>query len=490
MTCLLVSRTILKLSTATCALLACLAWLPLAANAQSSQPPPGVQLVINGHRFPDTAYALLVQEIGSDTPLLAINTDLPLNPASTMKTLTTLAVLDTLGPAYTWRTELYALGSINDGVLNGDLVLRGGGDPFLVEEHVRSMLKTLQRRGVYHISGNLLIDDTLFDPAVSQEDSLDAQSNRAYNVLPHAALTNFQTVTFYFYPADNGRDVRIVADPPLPGLRIDNRLRLQQGACTGFQRGVSFSENRANQSVIFSGNFPSQCQEYAMTRAVLDAPTYTYELFRYLWLELGGTFNGELRLQSLPATETAPAAEPLVIWQSPPLGDVIKSINKFSNNMMTRHALLTLGLEQGTQPATVASGVSALNQYLQNIGIDTSSLVVANGSGLSREARLTARLLGDMLQHAWTLPTMPEFIASMPLGGTDGTLRDRLTDERARGRVHVKTGSLNDVAAIAGYVHAWSGRRYVVVAIVNHNGADRGTGQELGDALMTWAIEQ
>jgi serine-type D-Ala-D-Ala carboxypeptidase/endopeptidase (penicillin-binding protein 4) len=471
-------------------ILVCLTLLHTASAQDAGTIPPAVRLVINGHQFPADSYALLVQEIGSDTPLLTVNADLPLNPASTMKTLTTLAALDTLGPAYTWRTELYALGSINDGVLNGDLLLRGGGDPFLVEEHVRSMLKTLQRRGVQSITGDLLIDASLFDTSVSQEDSLDAQSNRAYNVLPHAAITNFQVVTFYFYPADDGRNVRIIADPPLPGLRIDNRLRLQQGACTGFQRGVSFSEDKVGKTVIFSGSFPSQCQEYAMTRAVLDAPTYTYELFRTLWQELGGSFEGELQLSSLPAIESAPAAEPVVAWQSPPLGDIVKSINKYSNNMMTRQLLLTLGLNQSHPPATVDKGVAAIHEYLDRITVDRSSLVIANGSGLSRDTRLTARLLTDSLLYAWQQPIMPEFLASLPLAGLDGTMEERLADEPARGRIHVKTGSLSGVAGIAGYVHALSGRRYAVVALVNHPGADRGTGQELADALLRWASEQ
>ncbi|MDH7944829.1 D-alanyl-D-alanine carboxypeptidase/D-alanyl-D-alanine-endopeptidase [Pseudohongiella sp. SYSU M77423] len=480
----------IKHATAKLSLLSLLTILTFTSHAQPTELPGPVRVVVDGHQFPSDAYALLVQEIGSDTPLLSVNAELPLNPASTIKTLTTLAALDILGPTYTWRTELYALGAISDGTLNGDLLLRGGGDPFLVEEHFRSMLKTLQRRGVQHISGDLLIDASLYHPSVSQEESLDAQSNRAYNVLPHAAITNFQAVTFYFYPAANGRDVRVKADPPLPGLNIDNRLRLQAGACTGFQRGISFSEDRSNQTVIFSGTFPSRCDEYAMTRAVMDAPTYTYELFRQLWAELGGTLAGSYRLSELPSTESPPAAEPLVVWQSPPLGDVVTSINKYSNNTMTRQLLLTLGLHHSAPPGTVDKGIAAINDYLDKLQIDRSTLSIANGSGLSRDTRLSARLLADLMLHAWQQPIMPEFIASLPLAGLDGTMRDRLSDESATGRIHVKTGSLNGVAGVTGYVLGASGKRYVVAALVNHPGADRGTGQELGDALLRWAGQQ
>ncbi len=471
--------------------LALATWLILtsvsSAQADTGSVPPSVQLVINGHDFPSDAYALLVQEIGSEMPVLAVNAELALNPASTMKVLTTLAALEKLGPAYTWRTQIYALGDVQGGVLTGDLLIRGGGDPFLVEENVRSMLKTLQRRGIQRISGNLILDTAVFDPLVSQGDSLDNQSNRAYNVLPHGLMMNFQTVSFYFYPHDNGRDVIIKADPMLPNLTIDNRLRLTNAPCTGFQRGISFSEDRDYNTVIFSGQFPGACEEYAITRAVLDAPQYAYGLFRQLWQELGGSLDGNLQSGSLPADTDI---SPLVVWQSPPLSDVIKSINKYSNNMMTRQLLLTLGLEYAGIPANAENGIAAVHSYLADIGVDHSALVMANGAGLAREARLTASMLNAVLQRAYVIPNMPEFMAALPLAGLDGTMRDRLADEPGSGRVHVKTGSLSGVAAIAGYVHAYSGKRYVVVALVNHPRSDTGTGQELGDSLLRWALEQ
>jgi serine-type D-Ala-D-Ala carboxypeptidase/endopeptidase (penicillin-binding protein 4) len=456
-------------------------------RADTGSIPPAVQLVINGHRFPDSSYALLVQEVGAPQAELSINADRALNPASTMKVLTTLAALERLGPHYTWNTDVFALGTITDGTLNGDLLIRGGGDPFLVEEHLRSLLKTLQRRGVQRITGELVMDANLFAAEVSTGSTMDNQAGRAYNVLPHALISNFQVVTFHFYPHGNGREVIIRADPELPNLVIDNRLRQQTGACTGFQRGVSFSEERNRNTVVFSGSFPSACSEYSMARAVLDAPQYTYGLFRQLWRELGGEFDGGFRLAGNAEMDYT-TMTPLARHESPPLGDVIKSVNKFSNNMMTRHLLLSLALQHADGPATVGAGVAAIVDYLQSVGIDPAGLHIDNGSGLSREARLSASQLAAMLQRAYRIPNMPEFMASLPLSGLDGTMQSRLTSANARGRVHVKTGSLSGVASIAGYVHAHSGRRFIVVAMVNHPDSDTGPGQELGDALMRWAL--
>lgn len=449
--------------------------------------PPAVQIVINGHKLPEHAYTLYVKEVGGATPVLAVNESLPLNPASTIKTLTTLAGLDVLGPTYRWTTEVYALGAISDGTLHGDLLIRGGGDPFLLEEHFRNLLKTVRRRGINSITGDLIVDDSLFHSSVSQEPLIDNDSRRAYNVLPHALMVNFQTVNFYFYPHSNGRDVIIKPEPALPNLAINNQLSQRDAACTGFQRGIRFDVDDAGNTVTFSGRLPSRCEEYMLTRSVLDAPGYAYGLFMQLWQELGGEFSGSLHERSLPDDWNQP---PIVRWDSPPLADVIKSINKFSNNMMTRHLLLTMGLQRAGAPATVENGVEAVRAYLDTNNIDHSQMVMVNGSGLTRDGRLTSAMLAEALDRGYQRPVMAEFVASLPLSGMDGTMRTRLTREGPAGSMHVKTGSLDDVAGVAGYVHARSGKQYVVIAILNHTGADTGPGQELGDALLNWAWTQ
>lgn len=477
-------------------ILICIMLAPCLASAQNlGEIPPEVRVVINGHDFPADAYTILVQEVGNPTPLLAVNTDQPMNPASTIKTLTTLAGLELLGPDYRWQTEIHALGPVSDGTLHGDLLIRGGADPFLVEEHVRSMLKVLRRRGVQRITGDLVLDNSLFDASVRAGNPVDNQSGRAYNVLPEALLFNFQVVNFHFYPHSNGRDVIIHSDPALPNLTINNRLQLSDSTCTGFQRGISFSEDKTTNTVTFSGRHPASCGEYSMTRAVLDAAQYNYGLFQSLWRELGGEFDGQLREPSLSANTDSiltdgETATPIVVWQSPPLADIIKSINKYSNNMMTRQLLLTLGLQHSSEPANIDSGIAAVRAYLARVGIDDEELEMANGSGLSRDTRLTAGLLGDVLQRGFQIPTMPEFVASLPLAGLDGTMQDRLTNGDGAGSSHIKTGSLNGVAGIAGYVHAQSGKHYIVVALVNHAQAHTGPGQELGDALSRWVWRQ
>ena len=448
--------------------------------------PPAVQLVLDGHKLPAASYGFLVQEIGADFPLLAFNADTAFNPASSIKTLTTLAALETLGPAFTWKTELYALGPVSNGVLQGDLLMKGGGDPFLVEEQLRNMLKALKRAGIEHITGDLILDGSYFDPNVEEAASIDNQNGRTYNTEPNAVLSNFQAVTFFFSPHPNGRDVVIRTDPELPNLRITNRLRQVNRACGGYQRGVSFNISDADISeIIFEGQFPSSCAQFQMAREVLDAPAYTFGLFMQLWRELGGTLGGGQITGTVPD-----GMEPIVVWNSSPLSDVIKSINKFSNNLMTRHLLLTLGAETLGPPATVDKGIQAVKFYLEDHNLDSNRLVMSNGAGLSRDTRITPALLNGILRQAWASPHMPEFAASLPINGMDGTMRQRLRGRDMSGRMHIKTGTLDEVSAIAGFVYSRSNKVYAVTGMLNHELADRGPGVELMDALLAWVYQQ
>ena len=460
-------------------------------QAQTGQPsaattiPARLQTVISGHKLPAQSYGFYVQEVGNGATILDINSAAPLNPASTMKLLTTLAALEQLGPDFTWNTRVYALGPVNDGILQGDLLIKGGGDPFLLEEHVRNMLKAVQRAGILRITGDLLLDTSYFDAGSGQDNFIDNKKDRAYNVLPNALMSNFQAVTFYIHPSADGKHVDIHTDPSLSNLQITNDVRLKKGPCEGYQHGLRFVEDPGRpEHVAWSGDYPASCQEDAMVRAVLTPETFFYGLFGKLWAELGGEFHGSVRTAKAPAD-----LKPLVQWSSPPLADVIRSINKYSNNLMTRQTLLTMGAERFAAPATVANGGNVVNEYLQMLGIKSDALVVSNGAGLAREARITASLLNQVLQHGHDSPFMAEFISSLPLNGIDGTMRHRLRGERMRGNMHVKTGTLEEVSAVAGYVTAKSGKQFTVVGMLNHGDADRGPGVELMDALLAWVFE-
>jgi len=208
--------------------------------------PPPVQRVLDGHGLDAGDLSIHVHELGSGREVLAHHADTPRNPASVLKLLTTFAALDVLGPAHTWRTEVYLDGRLEDGVLAGNLVLRGGGDPYLVQERFWLLLRELRRRGLQRIEGDLVIDSGYFRPAPEDRSAFDNQPLRAYNVTPHALLVNFNVVRFWFEPVAAG--VLVEMEPPLANLRMDSRRRGAAAAISGASRCGPAGPSRRSRS--------------------------------------------------------------------------------------------------------------------------------------------------------------------------------------------------------------------------------------------------
>ncbi len=458
-----------------------------AFGANAAELPPEIALVLSGHGIPPENVSIVVQAVDESLPVLSHLADVPRSPASVMKVVTTWSALEYLGPAYTWPTEVYFLGDFDGEKLDGDLAIKGYGDPYLVVEEVWKLLRALRRTGLREIEGDLVLDDSHF--AVDEPDpgAFDGQPYRTYNVLPNALLVNFKAVQFEFTPDVRHGRVRVATEPVLANLAIDNNLELVDGPCRGYQAGIAFNHRDLESlaRVVLDGQFSRRCNTYGLGRTVLQHDTFAFGLFESLWGEVGGDFSGKLRTAAIPA-ETAPT----LVWQSKPLGEVVRSINKNSNNVMTRQLLYTLGAETAGAPGTRDSGVAAVRELLTARGLDIDSLVLQNGAGLSRDERASMQLFVDLLRTAYRSPYAPEFMASLSLGGLDGTTRGRFDASPAAGVMHLKTGRLDHVSAVAGYVRAGSGRTYVVAVAMNHDDAHRGPGQELEEAVLRFALAQ
>jgi D-alanyl-D-alanine carboxypeptidase/D-alanyl-D-alanine-endopeptidase (penicillin-binding protein 4) len=447
--------------------------------------PPGVQKSLDLRKAPDNSLSIYIENLDSGEPLLTWNENVPRNPASVVKLLTTLVALDVLGPAYKWKTEVYVVGEQDAGVLDGDLLLKGYGDPWLVTERVWQLLHQIRQKGISRITGDLLIDDSYFNVPYHDPGKFDREPLRAYNVAPNALLMNFKVVQYHFEPEPESSTVSIRTDPPLQNLRIENRLKLVPGRCRGYQRGIMITPNHAVDQMIMSGEFPSGCKSYAMGRTALSHNQFAFGLFQSMWLESGGEFSGSYWNVIKPDH-----AEPLLVFESWPLADVITKVNKHSNNVMARQLLFTLGAEKHGVPGTEEGGRQVVENWLKDRQLHFEQLKLDNGSGLSRESRLSAEVLGGILRYAWESPFMPEYLSSLSLSGLDGTLARRFRDDPLTGKAHIKTGRLDNVAAIAGYLQAKSGNRYAVVALQNHTDVHRGPGEEVQAALLRWLYEQ
>lgn len=424
---------------------------------------------------PAAAVSAWVQELGAPRPVLAVRAEAARHPASVMKLVTTYAALELLGPAYQWKTEAYLDGD--------DLVLRGQGDPKLNYESFWMLLRNLRGRGLRELRGDVVLDRSYFAPA--QYSAFDSEPFRPYNVTPDALLVNFKSLRFTFVP-ETDKSVRVYAEPALPGLEVVNSLKLGDGICPdgnrAFRELIEASFQSRPPRASFVGTYPASCGERELNIALHDPLDYIGAMVRQLWGEMGGTWTGTVREGT-----ASPAARLLYVHESEPLAEIVRDINKFSNNVMARQLFLTIGAELGGPPARTEEAARAIKEWVAAKKISAPELALENGSGLSRNERISAQHLGALLLAAWRSPVMPEFISSLPVVAADGTMRKRLHGQRVAGSAHIKTGLLSDARAVAGYVLDRNGRRWAVVMIANHPKAPEADAAM--DSFLEWVYD-
>ncbi len=458
----------------------CLAGWLAAAAVHAAALPPDFVAALQRADIPLDHVAVVVQPLDADTPWLTHQAEAALNPASVMKLVTSFAALVQLGPTFTWTTEVDALGPVENGRLDGALVVRGQGDPSLTLERLWLMQRALRAQGVRQITGGLVLDTRYFDLPAADPGAFDGEAFAPYNAPPAALVANYNVVDVHFQPTGTGVAMRL--DPALPGVTLVNRVQADNtAACNGWRDALEPALlDGVQRALVIEGRYPRACAEQTWHLSPFE-PAYTFDqIFRTLWAESGGTLTGATRLGE------APAEEPLLRFQSEPLADVMRRLNKHSNNLMTKNLFLTLGAEAYGAPGTPEKGAQAVRAALNQAGIACDKLVLENGSGLSRIERVSARLLNQLLRAAWRSPWYAEFESALPIAGLDGTLAQRFNGSTVNGRAHLKSGTLRDVSALAGMVHTQAGRRVAFVLLVNHaNAARAGDAQQ---ALLDWTL--
>lgn len=452
------------------------AGLPIAAHAESL--PAAFTTALRQAGIPLDHVAVLVEPLEANEPLLSHNADAALNPASVMKLVTSFVALNQLGPDYVWNTDVWAEGPIRKGVLEGDLVIKGYGDPTLTLERMWLLQRELRTRGIRHIHGNLVLDLSYFELPASDPGAFDGEPLALYNAAPGALVANFNATTLRLKPA--GNVIGIEPDVALPGITIRSDITLtDDSACNGWKDALAPGiPDPGRRELVVAGRYPRGCGEQTLSLNLFE-PAVTFDvLFRGLWAESGGTLDG----QTVPGM--APDTPPLVRFESPPLTDALTRLNKYSNNLMARNLFLTLGAEAHGAPATLEKGAEAVRTDLEQNRISTRKLVLENGAGLSRIERISAGALNQLLRAAYRSPLFAEFESALPIVATDGTLKRRFKGSALAGNAHLKTGTLRDVSALAGYVDAGNGRRVSIVMLVNHPRANRS--EPAQRALLEW----
>ena len=457
------------------------------ATAIAQTLPPEVDAALARAKVPREAVTMLVVDAqGKTGPRLSHRANVPMNPASLMKLVTTYAALDLLGPAYTWSTPVFIEGAVRDGTLFGNLYIKGLGDPKLVSERLWLLLRRVQGLGVKAIAGDIILDRSAFENVEIDPSLFDGEPLRPYNAAPDALLLNFKAVVMTFVPDRTANTAQVQFEPPLAGVQMQHSVPLSDAPCGDYRAALKADFSNPD-AIKFAGSYSSNCGEKVWGVAYADPKSYATRAVEGMWREMGGKLAGSVREGRVPATLTRPAFE----VNSPPLPEVIRDINKYSNNVMAQQLFLTLSLQPktagsvATPTATLASSREVVQRWWRSTISSEDAPVLDNGSGLSRSERISANALGKLLQSAYASPVMPELMSSLPITGVDGTLRNRRST--ARGSAHLKSGSLRDVTGVAGYVLANSGKRYVLVVIVNQPGA--ASARAAIDAVLDWAIK-
>jgi D-alanyl-D-alanine carboxypeptidase/D-alanyl-D-alanine-endopeptidase (penicillin-binding protein 4) len=452
-------------------------WLLALASLPSMAQglPPEVGAALARARLPRDAITLLVADAeGKTSARLTHRADAPVNPASIAKLATTFAGLELLGPAFTWSTPVYIEGVVRDGILQGNLYIKGQGDPKLVAERLWLLLRRVQGLGIRNIAGDIVLDRGAFETEARDPGAFDGEPLRPYNAAPDALLLNFKSLVMTFTP--QGGQALVHVEPPLGGVQLPGPVPLTAGDCGDWRAGLKadFSDPAR---IRLAGAYPLSCGERTWPLAYADPRSYAARTVAGMWQQVGGGLAGQVREGRVPA-----GLAPVFEVQSPALAEVIRDINKFSNNVMAQQLFLTLSLQQ-KGVGTLEGSREAMRQWWRERIAPGEAPTFVNGSGLSREERITAQQLARLLQVAWASPLMPELAASLPVVGIDGTMRR--TQGKGVGLAHLKTGSLRDTWGVAGYVHGASGKRYVLVAIANHPNAN--AARPAIEALIDWA---
>jgi D-alanyl-D-alanine carboxypeptidase/D-alanyl-D-alanine-endopeptidase (penicillin-binding protein 4) len=394
--------------------------------------------------------------------ILARQADRPLRPASTLKILTSAAALALLRPEYVFETEILADGPIDGaGTIAGNLYLRGSGTPDLVGEGFWLMARRLASLGLRRVEGDLVADDTYFD-AVRRPAGWPAPGADSWYNAPVGALScNFNVVTVRVDPSPiHGARPDVTLEPISGFFQLLNRATTTAGPSS---LRVSRAYEEGQNTLVVGGTIRRGGGPITFNRSVEDPPLYAAQALREIVRGEGIEIGGRNTTGTVPT-----AARPLLRHPSRSLGVLVRDMNKNSNNFMAETLVKTLGAQFASVPGTTQNGLEVIASWLSGIGIDLAGVRLADGSGLSDDTLVPARVIADVLRHAWRdFETGPDLVASFPIGGADGTLDERFGGEEGRRRVRGKTGRIAGALTLAGYGANRDGRAFAFVVLAN-----------------------
>lgn len=471
----------IKKSLPICLLASIQAWADLPSNIQAK--------LTEAHIEP-SAVGVLVEPMDKSVTGYQIHHQIDdvKTPASTQKLVSTIAALDNMGADYRWTTTIYQHGVVVGGVLYGDVVIVASGDPAMTYGQLRNLLSALKEKGVWHITGDIIIDDRVFGNVAFDTGAFDGQSSRAYNASPHAFLVNFGTIEVEITPAIGESRALVQVSPTLADFESPSSIAASSGEC-----------NRANEPKLalsksqlsLHGAISNQCAKNSKWLAFGDSSEFAIKAVKGEWQKLDPTFAGKVRFidEQFDADKLAEqqAKFPIVRHFSKSLAEQVYDINQFSNNVMTEQVALSLPLFAGATRSDYTQAFAFINDWWQK-KIDGKPPKMSRASGLCRDCQISPASMASLLRYAYQSEVFEPLLASLPVVGQTGTMAafaKRHPDSPAIGRAWLKTGTLNDVASVAGYAKDGADNWYVVVVFVNaQNAGINGHGLSIIDEVI------
>ncbi len=454
---------------------------------EEAELPQSIASALRAADLPASSLSVVVVPVGGGRDVLHVAADRPSAPASVMKLPTNLAALELLGPAFRSSVQLWSAAPQQGDRLGGDVVLRGRGHVEFDFSQLEALLGALRARGVREIAGDVVIDRSYFSPPRMDVGAaqFDESPEFRYNIIPDAMMVNQNLISLHIVANDNA--VRVFTVPALPNVVVKSELGLNDVRCADWEDSwkipsAAIAPN-GEMTLTLRGAFPKNCSKLEEINA-LDRDGLIESAIRAVWTQrLGGAWTGRARVGTLVEAGAVKLAE----QPSRLVNALVRDANKSSDNAITRTLYLQLGIGHAQAGETsVAASERRMRAWLRGIGVDDTHIVFENGSGLSRTERISAAQLARLLEYAYSSPWSLEFIASLPIAGVDGTMRNRLLNSAAKGKARVKTGTLRDVASVAGYVPDANGNMHIVVAMVNHPRASYSVARPVVDALIDW----
>ena len=466
-----------------------------SAAAAGSTLPPTVARAIAASGLPLRSFGLYAQEVIGERTVLALNEEQPYGMASTTKIVTSLAALDLLGPSYRWRTSAFVLGTLAEGRLIGDLLIVGGGNAQLTSDELRAWFRRMREQGLREIDGDIVLDRYAFqlDPADHVGTPMQSAAQPRH-VWPDAMTLDEGLIGVSVQPA-RGKRPALSLVPALADVRIDNRMTMGgagDGDCDAAPRWTSSArEGEGHATIVMQGRWSKACGSRVITFVPPPDSGIAARALPAMWAAAGGVLHGRVvsaaitpGVSPIPLGPDGEPQRPLSFHGSKPLTELVRDINKVSDNFAARNLMLSLSPGFPERPATLAGAQKIVGMWLRDQGLQDGDVRVENGSGLSHTERARPRAMVQLLRKAWLTAQAQAFFESLPIAGVDGTLKNRLQGGRAAGQAYLKTGTLNDTRALAGYVHGLSGKMYAVALMVN--GADPAAGRPALDAMVEW----